>query len=207
MSAGQGDHAAVKVTDQLVLMGNHQHSDAHLADTLQQLHHLKAQFGVDVAGGLVRNHQLGGVGQCAGHSHTLLLTAGEQVGVDLCLVLQVDKLQHVIHALLDLLVPDVGNMHGKGNVLVNGHGGDEPEILKDDAHLTAQVGDLAAAQAGNILPIHQHAALGGGLLAQDQLEQGGFARARVTQQKNKLAVIHMEVDILQGRLCVVLVLL
>ena len=81
------------------------------------------------------------------------------------------------------------------------------EILKDDAHLTAQVGDLAAAQAGNILPVHQHAALGGGLLAQDQLEQGGFARARVTQQKNKLAVIHMEVDILQGRLCVVLVLL
>ena len=38
-------------------------------------------------------------------------------------------------------------------------------------------------------------------------QQGGFARARVTQQKNKLAVIHMEVDILQGRLCVVLVLL
>ena len=54
---------------------------------------------------------------------------------------------------------------------------------------------------------HVNAALGGGLLAQDQLEQGGFARARVTQQKNKLAVIHMEVDILQGRLCVVLVLL
>ena len=195
------------VTDQLVLMGDHQHSDAHLADTLQQLHHLKAQLGVDVAGGLVRNHQLGGVGQGAGHSHTLLLTAGEQVGVDLCLVLQVDKLQHVIHALLDLLVPDGGNMHGKGNILVHSHGGDQPEILKDDAHLTAQVGDLAAAQAGNILPVHQHAALGGGLLAQDQLEQGGFARARVTQQKNKLAVIHMEVDILQGRLCIVLVLL
>ncbi len=68
-------------------------------------------------------------------------------------------------------------MHGKRHILVDRHGGDETEILEDDAHLTAQVGDLAAAQAGNILPVHQHAALGGGLLAQDQLEQGGFARA------------------------------
>ena len=141
------------------------------------------------------------------HSHTLLLAAGKGIRVALGLILQMHQLQNVLHAGTDLLVGHVEDMHGKGHILVHGHTWDQPEILKDDAHLTAQVGDLAAAQAGNILPVHQHAALGGGLLAQDQLEQGGFARARVTQQKNKLAVIHMEVDILQGRLCVVLVLL
>ncbi len=50
---------AVEAADQLVLMGDDQHSDAHFADTLQQLHHLKAQLWVDVAGGLVRDDQLG----------------------------------------------------------------------------------------------------------------------------------------------------
>ena len=54
-----------------------------------------------------------------------------------------------------------------------------------------------AAQAGNILAQHGHLTGGGQLLAQNQLEQGGFARAGVAQQKHELAFIHMEVDILQ----------
>ena len=33
----------------------------------------------------------------------------------------------------------------------------------------------------------------------NQLEQGGFACAGVTQQKDELAFIHMEVDILQRK--------
>ena len=133
--------------DQLVFVGDHQHGDAHIAHPLQQLHHLKAQLRVDVAGGLVRNDQLGAVGKCTGHSHALLFAAGEELRVDVGLVLQVDQLQHVGHTLLDLLTADVGDVHRKRDVLVNGHRGDEPEILKNNAHLAAQVGHLAALDA------------------------------------------------------------
>ena len=75
--------------------------------------------------------------------------------------------------------------------------GIRPEILKDNAHLTAQIRHLMAVQAGNILAQHGHLALTGQLFAQQQLEQGGFACAGMAQQEHELAVVHMEIDIVQ----------
>ena len=69
----------MELAHQLVLMGNDHHGDARFAHPLQQLHHFQAQFRVDVAGGLVRNDQLGAVGKGAGHSHALLFTAEKQI--------------------------------------------------------------------------------------------------------------------------------
>ena len=85
----------------------------------------------------------------AGHSHALLFAAGKGVRVGAGLVFQMHQLQHVIHAVGDLLVLHVGDVHGKGDVLIHRHGRDEAEILEDDAHLTAQIGHLMAAQVGN----------------------------------------------------------
>ncbi len=85
-----------------MLMGNDHHGDARFADPFQQLHHFKAQFRVDVAGGLVRNDEAGAVGQSAGHSHALLFTAGKGVRIGLCLIFQMHQLQHVVDALVDL---------------------------------------------------------------------------------------------------------
>ena len=133
------------------------------------------------------------------HSHTLLLAAGKGIRVALGLILQMHQLQNVLHAGTDLLAGHIEHMHGKGHVLVHGHAGDQPEILKDDAHLTAQVRDLVAAQLGYVLAQHGHLTGGRQSLPQDQLEQGGFACAGVTQQKDELAFIHMEVDILQRK--------
>ena len=140
------------------------------------------------------------MGQGAGHGHTLLLTAGEELRVDIGLILQMHQLQHVAHPLFDLFAADVGHMHGKGDVLIHRHTGDEAEILEDNAHLAAQVGDLAAAHPGHVPAVHKHLALAGHFLAENELEQGGFARAGVAQQEHELAVVHMEVNILQRQL-------
>ena len=52
----QGDGAAVEAAHQLMLVEVvDRHCDAHFAHPLQQLHHLKADLGVDVAGRLVRD--------------------------------------------------------------------------------------------------------------------------------------------------------
>src|SRR5699024_11047307 len=99
----------------------------------------------------------------------------------------------------DLFFGDVGHVHGKGHVLVDGHAGDQAEVLEDDPHLPAYVGDLVFFQGGNVVAVDIHLALGGQDLAQDQLEQGGFARARVPQQKDELARPCLEVDVLQGQ--------
>ena len=197
----------MEAVDQLVFVGDDQHGDAHAAHPLQKFHHLKAQFGVDVAGRLVRDDELGRMRQCAGHGHALLLAAGEELRVDVGLVFQMDQLQHVGHTLLDLSAADVGHVHGERDVLIDRHGGDEAEVLKDDAHLTAQIGDLVAADLRNILAVHQDTALAGLLLPEDELEQGGFACAGVAQQEDELAVVHMEVDVLQRGLRALFILL
>ena len=46
---------------------------------LKQLHDVHRHFGVNVAGGLVRDDQLGVMHQRTRHSHTLLLAAGEGI--------------------------------------------------------------------------------------------------------------------------------
>lgn len=66
-------------------------------------------------------------------------------------------------------------MHGKRHILVDRHGGDEAEILEDDAHLAAKERHFAPAQPGDVLAVHHDAALGGQLFAEDELEQSGLA--------------------------------
>ena len=167
----QGNHTLMEAVHQLVLVGDHQHRDAHFAHPLQQLHHFQTQLRVNVAGGLVRDDQLGVMHQRTRHSHTLLLAAGKGIRVALGLILQMHQLQNVLHAGTDLLVGHVEDVHGKG------HTWDQPEVLKDDAHLTAQVRDLVAAQFGYVLAQYSHLAGGRQCLSQNELEQGGFACA------------------------------
>ena len=103
----------MEAVHQLVLMGDHQHRNAHLAHPLQQLHHFLARLRVNVAGGLVRDDQLGVMYQRTRHSHTLLLAAGKGIRVALGLILQMHQLQNVLHAGTDLLAGHIEHMHGK----------------------------------------------------------------------------------------------
>ena len=64
-----------------------------------------------------------------------------------------------------------------------------------------------AADLRNILAVHQDTALAGLLFPEDELEQGGFACAGVAQQEDELAVVHMEVDVLQRGLRALFILL
>ena len=108
------------------------------------------------------------------------------------------QLQNVLHAGTDLLAGHIEHMHGIGHVLVHGHAGDQPEILKDDAHLTAQVRDLVAAQLGYVLA--QHGLLTGGRqsLPQDQLEQGGFACTVRSHKHMSFTRLNIKINIVQN---------
>ena len=75
----------------LMLMGDDHNGDVDLIDGLKQLHDVHRHLRVDVAGGLVRDDQLGAVGQRARYSDTLLLAAGELVRQTVHLVLKADK--------------------------------------------------------------------------------------------------------------------
>ena len=88
--------------DQFVLVGDDDNGDVDLVDGLKQLHDVHRHFGVDVAGGLVRDNEFGAVGQRAGNGHTLLLAAGELIRQAVHFVLQTDKGECKRYAVLDL---------------------------------------------------------------------------------------------------------
>ena len=208
LAVGQRDDPVVVLAGQLlhqfVLVRDHDHRDVYFVDGFEQLHDVHAEFGVDVAGRLVGNDELGAVGQRAGHRHALLLAAGKFVRQAVHLVLQPDQAEGERHAVLDGLGRDIGHAHGKRHVLVHGHGGDQAEVLEHHAHLAAHIGHFAPAQAGQVLAVDENAALGGLFLHQHQLEEGGFARAGMAEHKDEFAFLDVQADIVQRDVLVVL---
>ena len=143
------------------------------------------------------------MGQRARYGDTLLLAAGELVRQTIHLVLKADKREREGHAVLDLFGGDVRHTHGERHILIDGHGRDQAEVLKDNTHLTAQIRHLAPADLGQILPIDEYLALGGLLLHLDQLQKGGFACTGVAKDKDKFSLLDMDVDVLQRNIFIV----
>ena len=69
------EYAAREVGYPLQVVGDHQDGSSVLADLVQDLHDLTAGLGVQVAGGLIGQYELGVVEQGACYSYALLLTA------------------------------------------------------------------------------------------------------------------------------------
>ena len=68
---------ALGVAGKARIVGHHADGRAFAVQVLQQLHHRFAVARIEVSGRLVGEQDGGRTGQRAGHSHALLLTAGE----------------------------------------------------------------------------------------------------------------------------------
>ena len=80
-TVGDVDDTSAEVTDQIVLMSNHEYSSTLIVDALEELDYLVGELGVDITRRLVRDDELGVVDECARDSNSLLLAARELVGV------------------------------------------------------------------------------------------------------------------------------
>ena len=60
-----GDHPALELLHEVVLVRDHDDGGAHLVDFIAQVDDLERELRVDVAGGLVRDDELGVVDQRA----------------------------------------------------------------------------------------------------------------------------------------------
>ena len=143
------------------------------------------------------------MGQGAGYRHTLLFTAGKFVRQAVHLILQTDQGQNIWDAGFDLFGRNVGHAHGESHILVHCHGGDQAEILEDDTHLAAQIRHLAALHLGKVLTVDDDAALGGLFFHLDQFEKGGFARTGMAKDKDELAVLDLDIDVIERYVFVV----
>ena len=75
--------------------------------------------------------------------------------------------------------------------------GQQLEVLEHAPDVAPQIGDLPAPQRGQVAPAHAHAAPVGLQFLDQQADEGRFARAGRPHEKDELALLDMEGDLLQ----------
>ncbi len=82
-----------------------------------------------------------------------------------------------------------------GDVLFNGHVGEEPDLLDDVADIAPECDRV---QLADILPAYPYLPGGGVDQAVDHLHEGGLARAAGADEDERLALLHVQCDPVDG---------
>ena len=186
-----GDHAAIEEHDTVAhltgkahFVGDDHHGHALQCQALHNFQHLAHHFGVEGGGRLVKEHHFRLHAQSADDGHTLLLSAGELVGVGLGTVGKAHSLQKLHGLGFRLLTGHFVEHEGcAGQIVQHGHVGEQIELLEHHAHLLPmqiQVGVLI----GQVSAVKNNIAGRGGLQHIQAAQEGGFTgtgRADYTQ--------------------------
>ena len=152
---------------------------------------------VEVARGLVADQQRRAVDHSAGNGHALLLATGKLVGQRVHLIGQTDQTQHLGHLAANDALGLANALQGKRHVFVGGFLRQELKVLEHGANLTAQERNLAVLDLHEVLAGDQNAAARGLDVAVERRQQRGLTRAGVTDQKDELARIDLDVDVVE----------
>ena len=158
-------------------MGDDHHGHAGLCQLLHDGQNLADHFRIEGGGGFVKKHDLGVHGQRPDDGDTLLLAAGELVGIGVRLFFQTDPAQQLGGLVVRFCLRHQTGAHGgEGDVLADGHVGEEVEVLEHHAHFPTDHVDVRL-WVGDDLAVKGDGA-GGGFFQQVQTAQErGFAGA------------------------------
>ena len=179
----------------LLIVGDVDGGDTEvLLHLLQLIAQLDAELGVQIGQRLVHTDDGGVRHQCAGDGHALLLAAG-QLGHSLLqlLVAQVHLAGDVPHTLVDLCLFRLLDLQAEGDIVVDGHGGEQGVALEHDADVAVFDGDV-----GDVPILHHHGALHRIDEAGDGAQGGGLAAAGRAKEREEFTLLHMDVDAVQG---------
>ncbi|MNQ45615.1 hypothetical protein D3C85_594000 [compost metagenome] len=151
-----------------LVVGHHHAGHAHALDDLHQFQlHLRAQFLVQGAHGLVEQQQLRTLGQGPGQGHALALATGQLVRLAPGELGHLHQLEHLVDARIDFSGWQPVLFKSEGDVLRNSHMREERIGLEhhvDRALVGGHVGDVDA--------IEEDASLGRPLEAREHPQQG-----------------------------------
>ena len=177
-------------------MGDDQHGHAGGGQALHDGEHLPHHFGVQGAGGFVKEQDLRLHAQGAGNGHALFLSAGKLSGPGLAIGRHAHLFQILKGPLLGLGALDLQDLHlAQHAVFQYGQIAKEVEALEHHAHLAVIQGALPA--GGGVLAVVKDLAARGLLQEIDAAKQGAFARAGGADDADHVAGLHAEIDIPQ----------
>ena len=179
-------------------MRHHHQRQAVAVELLEQPEDAGAGRRVQIAGGLVAKQQAGSAHQCTRDGHALALTTRELERRKFGPVAQANanhrSQRPVAPALRRLPAVDLCQHHVFQHATV----GQQVERLKDKANATtAHTGALPIGQRGDVDAIDQVPARTGLIQATDDVEQGGFARARWPGDGQPVAAMQFQVNVNQ----------
>ena len=157
---------------------------------------LRGVLGVEVARGLVRQHDGRRVHEGAPDGHALLLAAGELVGQVVLAAGQAEPAQQCREAALVHLA--AVHEHGQAHVLDNVEHRHEVVELVDQPDLAAaEDGELLVGALEDVLAVQVDGARRGPVHAADHVQQRRLARARAADDGHELARRHAEAHVVE----------
>ena len=204
-----GDRAARRHHQELVAdgelghrVGDHQDRAAVVGEAAEQLHDVAVHARVEARGGLVQEDQRRLGEELQGHRDALALAAGEGGDLLLLVDVQLELAQHLVDALLALVLGGVGGEAQLGRVLqrlLDGQLLVQDVVLRDQTDALAQLGELLV----QVPVVVEDVALVGGPVAGERLEQGGLSGARGADDRDEGLLGDAEGDVLEDVLAAV----
>ena len=189
------NHAVAQVDDargilfrKFGVVGDHDH-EAVLGHVLEQVHDLHGRVRIERAGRLVGQDDVRVVDQCAGDRHALHLAAGQLVRLFIDVFAESDLLQRLARTFATVGLADAGNRQREFDVRQNRLMRNQIVALEHEADGVVAVRipiailvlarrDAVDHQIAVVIPVE----------AADDVEQGGLAGTRGTQNRDEFAV-------------------
>jgi hypothetical protein len=164
------------------------HHDAGHAHGFKDVDELElrafAQFFVQRAQGFVEQQQLGPLGQASRQRHALLLAARELVRLAFGKSLELDQLEHLLHAGRYLALGHTFALEAEGDVVP------DRQVRKQRVRLEHHVdGPLVGRKGRDVHAVQDHRAGGRFLKTRQHAQQGRFAAAGAAQQCEDFAFV------------------
>ncbi len=180
-------------------MGGHEDGGLEvLGGAAEEVEDEVAGGGVEIADGLVGEQEFGFVDESAGDGDALNLTAGELVGHAVGIVSEFDPGEGFEGGFSG--VGGAGEQEGEFDVFGDGEGGEELEILEDEADfVAAEGGELGVVEVGGDSAVDGDGAGRGEVHGAGEVEQGGFTAAAAADEGDELAGVEGKRNPIEGR--------
>ena len=199
LAVAQEDHAIGSRRSRGIVGDHDDRMPLLLVELAEDAQHLAARLRVEIAGRLVREHELGREKQGAGDRDPLLLAAAELRREMLDAVAQPHPVKQHARPLAHSRFAALGDNRGQGHVLLGGERGEQVEELEDEA-------DVVAPQRGQLLVVQPLVVAAGDgdrpggrrFEGPDDVQQGALPGARRSHDRDHLAGLDHEVDAIEG---------
>ena len=160
--------------------------------------HVDSQPRVEVAQRFVEQQQLRAGCNRARDGDSLLLSAGEFVGITITILFNAHLVQRTHDALFHLVLGKAFDLEAEGDVFKRGHVRPKRVALEHEVEVALARGFIERFFCvDNRLAVHEHDAVLRFLEAGDDAKRGRLAAAGWPEQRHEITVVNREVDISQ----------